>query len=74
MQEERVCEIEAVSAVGALPAIASPEGTLGTRPIGPPPVTEPMQLADARSFGIDLGHAQAIPEAEPALEQGKRRG
>ncbi|HYV66985.1 MAG TPA: hypothetical protein VE964_12130 [Myxococcales bacterium] len=69
-----MCEIEAVSAVGALPAIASPEGTLGTRSINSPVAAQPIDLADARSFRIDLGHGPAVLEGEPAREQGKRRG
>jgi hypothetical protein len=74
MQDDRVCEIEAIPAVDALPVIAPPAGALGTRPLGSPPAPEPLRLADARPFHIDLGHAPAVAGAEPALEQGKRRG
>ena len=74
MQDDRVCEVEAIPAVDALPAIASPAGALGARPLGPQPAPEPLHLADARPFHIDLGHGPAVAGAEPALEQGKRRG
>ena len=74
MQDDRVCEVDPVPSVDALPAIASPAGILGTRPIGSPPSTEPLRLADARPFQIDLGHGPSVAAAEPALEHGKRRG
>jgi hypothetical protein len=74
MQNDRVCEIEAIPAVDALPAIASPAGALGARPLGAPPAPEPLRLADARPFHIDLGHGPTVAGAEPALEHGKRRG
>jgi len=69
-----VLEVDAIAAVEALPAIASPTGVLGARPVDSPPRAEPFRLADARPFNIDLGHGPALATDEPALEQGKRRG
>jgi hypothetical protein len=74
MQDDRVGEVGAVSPVDALPAIPSPEGILGARPIGAPAALEPLRLADSRPFGVDLGHGPSLAGAEPAPEQGKRRG
>jgi len=74
MQDGRVLEIDAIAAVEALPAIASPAGALGVRPVDSPLRTEAFRLADARPFNIDLGHGPALAADEPALEQGKRRG
>lgn len=74
MQDDRVFEVDPIPAVDALPAIASPAGVLGERPVGSPPPEETLRLADARPFQIDLGHGPAAAAAEPALEQGKRRG
>jgi len=74
MHDDRVGEVAAVSPVDALPAIASPDGILGTRPIGLPAAVEPLRLADSRPFGVDLGHGRALAAAEPAPEQGKQRG
>ena len=74
MQDDCVCEIEAIPAVDTLPIIASPAGALGARPLGSPPAPEPFRLADAHPFHIDLGHGPTVAGAEPPLEQGKRRG
>lgn len=74
MQDDRVGEVGAVSPVDALPAIAAPEGILGTRSIGAEAAPEPLRLADSRPFGVDLGHGPSLAAAEPAAEQGKRRG
>ncbi len=74
MQDGRVLEVDPILAVEALPAIASPAGVLGARPVDSPLAADPLRLADARPFHIDLGHGAAIADDEPALEQGKRRG
>jgi hypothetical protein len=74
MQDDRVFEVDAVPAVDALPAIASPAGALGARPVGSALEGEALHLADARPFQIDLGHGPTIAASEPVLEQGKRRG
>ena len=74
MQDGRVLEVDAIPALGALPAIASPDGVLGSRPVESPVAPDPLLLADARPFRIDLGHGPTLAADEPALEQGKRRG
>ena len=74
MQDGRVLEVDGIPALGALPAIASPEGVLGSHPVESPVAPAPLLLADARPFRIDLGHGPALAADEPALEQGKRRG
>ena len=74
MQDGRVLEIDPIPTLGALPAVASPAGLVGPRPVESPLPVDPLLLADARPFRIDLGHGPALAADEPALEQGKRRG
>jgi len=74
MQDGRVLEVDPVPALGALPAIPSPAGALGARPIESSLAPDPLLLADARPFRIDLGHGPSLTADEPALEHGKRRG
>jgi len=74
MQDGRVLEVDPILAVEALPAISSPAGILGVRAVASPGTSDPLRLADARPFHIDLGHGPAMAADEPALEQGKRRG
>jgi len=74
MQDGRVLEVDPILAVEALPAIASPAGVLGARPVDSQPRADPLRLVDARPFNIDLGQGPALAADEPALEQGKRRG
>jgi hypothetical protein len=74
MQDGRVLEVDPILALDALPAISSPAGVLGARPVDSPPGADPLRLADARPFNVDLGHGPALAADEPALEQGKRRG
>ncbi len=74
MQDGRVLEVDPIPALEALPAIASPAGVLGARPVDSPLDADPLRLADARPFRIDLGHGAALAADEPPLEQGKRRG
>jgi hypothetical protein len=70
----QVLEVDQIPALESLPAIASPAGALGARPLGSPIAADPLRLADARPFNIDLGHDPVVTADEPALEQGKRRG
>jgi hypothetical protein len=74
MQDGRVLEVDSIPAVGALPAIPSPERALGARPVESSLAPDPLLLADARPFRIDLGHGPTLAADEPALEHGKRRG
>jgi len=67
-------DVDPIPALDALPAIATPSGALGPRPIESSLPLDPLLLADARSFRIDLGHGPSLAADEPALEQGKRRG
>jgi hypothetical protein len=74
MQDDRIFEVDSISAVEALPVIAAPAGILGTRSAESPLAPDPLSLADSRPFRIDLGHGPALPADELAAEQGKRRG
>jgi hypothetical protein len=74
MQDGRMLDVDPIPALGALPAIASPAGALGPRPVESSLAPDPLLLADARPFRIDLGHGPALAADEPALAQGKRRG
>ena len=74
MQDGRMLDVDPIPAFGALPAITTPAGALGTRPIESSLAPDPLLLADARPFRIDLGHGPSLAADEPALEEGKRRG
>jgi hypothetical protein len=73
MQDGRMLEVDPIPALGTLAPIASPAGALGARPIESSLAPDPLLLADARPFRIDLGHGPTAAN-EPALEHGKRRG
>ena len=74
MHDGRMLDVDPIPALGALPAIAAPAGALGARPVESPLPPDPLLLADARPFHIDLGHSPSLAADEPAHEQGKRRG
>jgi len=74
MLDGRVLEVDPIAAIQTLPAIAAPASVLGARPVEAPPALDPILLADARPFHIDLGHGPALASDEPPAEHGKRRG
>ncbi|MFL5312452.1 MAG: hypothetical protein ACJ79H_18610 [Myxococcales bacterium] len=74
MQDGRVLDVDPIPALAALPAIASPAGALGSRPIESSLALDPLLVADPRSFRVDLGHGPTPAADERALEQGKPRG
>ncbi len=70
----RVLELEAIHAVEPLPPIApAPPLALGTRSVHCTDRSEPMPLADARAFCIELGTSALAAGDEQAVEHGKRR-
>jgi hypothetical protein len=74
MADGRVLEVDPILGVEALPGIAPPPIALGTRAIDSISSEQPLSLADARSFQIEVSGAAmfAAPE-DDALEQGKHR-
>ena len=74
MKDGRVLEVDPILGVEALPGIAPPAIALGTRPIDSLDSTQPLVLADVRSFHVAMSGAQmlAAPE-DPAPAHGKGR-
>ncbi|HYZ89244.1 MAG TPA: hypothetical protein VE620_08110 [Myxococcales bacterium] len=74
MADGRVLELDPILGVETLPGIAPPPVALGTRPIESSTSEQPLSLADARSFQIEVNGAALFAASEDsALEHGKHR-
>jgi hypothetical protein len=73
MKDGCVLEVDPILGVEALPGIAPPPISLGTRPIDSLEPTQPLTLADVRSFHVAMGGAALIAADDSAVEHGKHR-
>ena len=73
MKDGCVLEVDPILGVEALPGIAPPPVSLGTRPVDSLDPAQPLTLADVRPFQIAMSGAALIAADDSALEQGKHR-
>jgi hypothetical protein len=73
MKDGCVLELDPILGVEALPGIAPPPVSLGTRLVDSLTATQPLTLADLRPFQIAMSGAALIAADDSALEQGKHR-
>jgi len=74
MKDGRVLEVEPILGIEALPGISPPAIALGTRPVDCVSSSQPLALADVRSFQIAMtGGPMLAAQEDPALDHGKHR-
>ena len=72
MPDGRMLEVDPILGVETFPGIAPPQVALGSRFVESVATAEPLLLADARPFEIQMT-APVLTADDPASEHGKHR-